>query len=262
MPPQPDRSLEPHEPLFQPREPPRTRLLVSVRNATEARAALAGGADLIDIKEPSRGSLGRPECGQIADVVGAVEGRVPVSVALGELNDWDAVRRTRVDGPESDPSLRRCQYVKLGLAGCGEQVDWPQRWSTATVALRPVKPVSVVYADWQHCRAPRPAVVLRYAAEFGSAALLIDTFDKSSGGLFAVWPRHSLAEFFSEARSARIPIVLAGSLSAATFAQAAALHPDYLAVRGAVCHGSREGVVDSSRVRELREILDHGTLAR
>ena len=36
-------------------------LLVSVRSAEEARAALAGGATVIDIKEPDRGPLGRAE---------------------------------------------------------------------------------------------------------------------------------------------------------------------------------------------------------
>ena len=35
-----------------------TGLLVSVRSAEEAEIALAGGANLIDIKEPSRGALG------------------------------------------------------------------------------------------------------------------------------------------------------------------------------------------------------------
>ena len=34
------------------------RLLVSVRNASEARAAINGGADVIDIKEPDHGPLG------------------------------------------------------------------------------------------------------------------------------------------------------------------------------------------------------------
>ena len=33
-------------------------LLVSVRSAAEALAALAGGADVIDVKEPNQGSLG------------------------------------------------------------------------------------------------------------------------------------------------------------------------------------------------------------
>ncbi|MEX0712176.1 MAG: (5-formylfuran-3-yl)methyl phosphate synthase, partial [Pirellulales bacterium] len=35
-----------------------TKLLVSVRSLAEARLALAAGVDLIDLKEPARGSLG------------------------------------------------------------------------------------------------------------------------------------------------------------------------------------------------------------
>ena len=34
------------------------KLLVSVRDVSEAEAALAGGADWIDLKEPQAGSLG------------------------------------------------------------------------------------------------------------------------------------------------------------------------------------------------------------
>ena len=42
-------------------EAQRSRLLVSVRSAAEAEIALHGGADLIDVKEPTRGSLGRAD---------------------------------------------------------------------------------------------------------------------------------------------------------------------------------------------------------
>src|SRR5262245_13850027 len=64
-----------------------TRLLVSVRSAAEAHAALAGGADLIDVKEPSRGPLGRADDSVISAVLVAVHGRRPVSAAMGELAD-------------------------------------------------------------------------------------------------------------------------------------------------------------------------------
>ncbi len=66
-------------------------LLVSVRDAAEAAASLAGGADLIDVKEPARGPLGRADAATIAAVVQAVGGRVPVSAALGELRECPLV---------------------------------------------------------------------------------------------------------------------------------------------------------------------------
>src|SRR5437870_6982957 len=66
---------------------PTPGLLVSVRSASEAEAALAGGAHLIDVKEPGRGPLGRADDATIAAVVQRVAGRRPVSVALGELHE-------------------------------------------------------------------------------------------------------------------------------------------------------------------------------
>ena len=52
-----------------------TRLLVSVRSAAEAEAALSGGASVIDVKEPTRGALGRADDAVIADVVRSPAGR-------------------------------------------------------------------------------------------------------------------------------------------------------------------------------------------
>ena len=61
------------------------RLLVSVVSADEARRALAGGADIIDVKDPREGALGAPSPRVLSEVVAAVGGAAPVSVALGDL---------------------------------------------------------------------------------------------------------------------------------------------------------------------------------
>src|SRR5256885_16611977 len=53
----------------------RAGLLVSVRSAGEAEAAIAGGADLIDVKEPAYGSLGRAKDETIAAGGGRVARR-------------------------------------------------------------------------------------------------------------------------------------------------------------------------------------------
>src|SRR5262245_59925297 len=97
--------MTPLTPALPPNIPP--RLLVSVRSAAEAEAALAGGASLIDVKEPGRGSLGRPDNEIVAAVLRCVAGRRPVSAALGELMDRPALFQL--------PGL---SYAKWGLAGC------------------------------------------------------------------------------------------------------------------------------------------------
>src|SRR5438045_2477000 len=88
-------------------------LLVSVRSAAEATAALDGGAALIDVKEPALGSLGRAADAVRAEVLAVLAGRVPMSVALGELRDGD----------DRAPGLEGISFAKWGLAGCLE-LDW------------------------------------------------------------------------------------------------------------------------------------------
>ena len=47
------------------------RLLVSVRAAAEVAPALAGGADIIDAKEPARGSLGAVSPTRLREIAAA-----------------------------------------------------------------------------------------------------------------------------------------------------------------------------------------------
>ena len=68
-----------------------TGLLVSVRDAEEARHAADAGADLIDIKEPLAGPLGAAAPETIAEIVHVVAGRCPISVALANLSTIEAL---------------------------------------------------------------------------------------------------------------------------------------------------------------------------
>ena len=93
-----------------------TGLLISVRSADEARIALAGGADVIDVKEPSRGALGAATPFVWDEVREVVAGCRPVSVALGELLDDE------ID--ELAAATAGCEFAKIGLAGCQGITGW------------------------------------------------------------------------------------------------------------------------------------------
>ena len=97
-----------------------TQLLVSVRDADEASDALAGGADLIDVKEPRHGSLGATPASMVRNVIRLVDNRRPLSVALGELLDIAGVDHGYCAGAE---------FAKVGLAGCAFEPQWPERWA-------------------------------------------------------------------------------------------------------------------------------------
>ena len=60
------------------------RLLVSVVDAAEARIAADAGADIIDVKDPSRGALGEAAPATVRAVRDATPAHLPVSAALGD----------------------------------------------------------------------------------------------------------------------------------------------------------------------------------
>ena len=69
----------------------RPQLLVSVRNPEEALLAVRGGADIVDVKEPSAGPLGMAPLDTLRHILQTFENipqPPPLSFALGELRDW------------------------------------------------------------------------------------------------------------------------------------------------------------------------------
>jgi uncharacterized protein (UPF0264 family) len=226
-----------------------TGLLVSVRSAQEARVALAGGADLIDVKEPSRGSLGRADDAVIAAVVRTVAGRRPVSAALGDVCDFAR--------PYSKPGLN---YCKLGLSGCARQ---PASFWQALVRNdsggKGSSTTLVAYADWQRADAPPPATVLALARGQRCGGIVLDTFCKDGSTLLHWLTLPELERLCDQCRAAGLHVALAGSLGPREIALLAHLRPTWFAVRGAACGlGQRESTIEEERVRHLARLVHDG----
>lgn len=238
-----------HDPDTTAAPPPlRTRLLVSVRSLAEARVALAGGADLIDIKEPSRGSLGRADTRTWRDIAGELRGQVPLSVALGELQDDNLLSLASQVPP--------VQYAKVGLARARRARDWRREWRNVVRQLEPAtEPVAVVYADWQRADTPLPGEILRHALELGCRIVLVDTFDKQRGNLFRILAPYQLQLLIQQIRHHGFQLVLAGSLATADLPRALHWKPDWIAVRGAACVGGRRGQISKEKVERLSSHL-------
>ena len=233
-----------------------TRLLVSVRDLAEARLAQSAGADLIDLKEPRRGPLGRVDPAIVRGVVGELQGSVPLSAALGELPEWESFHGKLRRGELAIESTRGLSFVKLGLAGCAARPEWPRLWREALAQL-PVGPrhVAVVYADAAAAGSPPAEEILRHAAALGCVAVLVDTWDKTGPGLVELWPRRVIEDFVGAVHAQGMLIVLAGRLTADDVGRVAALGPDYVAVRGAACGGPRDGALDGDKVSRLVALL-------
>ena len=222
-------------------------LLVSVRSAGEARAAVEGGATVVDIKEPDRGPLGRASTETWRAVLEVVPPSIPVSVALGELIEWEG----------GAGSLQGVAFRKLGLAGAGP--NWHARWAEIR-RLEGAGPrwVAVAYADWPVANSPDPDEVLDAALDaVDCSGVLVDTWDKTKPSPLELNPCWS--QWVERAQRSGRFVALAGGLDLASIARLAPLRPDLFAVRGAACDRSdRRGTVRRERVAGLVRAIRMG----
>lgn len=240
-----------HSAAFMPLVP---RLLISVQNAAEAAAAASGGADIIDIKDPGQGSLGRASKAVIADICQALRRQRqftgPISAAWGELQSMPPIS-------ELAASLSSLSWVKVGLSDC-QSVDWQAPWRQLQRDVRSgaeSRLLAVVYVDHQACRAPLPETVLEEALATDTPGVLFDTYEKNGRSLFDYLPPHVLKLTIRELQLKNRFVALAGSLSRQHLPELAAMQPNIVAIRSGVCVGGRTGRVDANKVAAFRSAL-------
>jgi uncharacterized protein (UPF0264 family) len=226
----------------------RTGLLISVRSAEEAAAALDAGADLIDVKDPTKGPLGMAHHETVAAVIEAVGGEVPVSAALGE---WSPDVLTAAHWHLELPLT----YVKWGLSGYKGGAAWGEELlETRRQVPAGVEVVAVAYADWEKAGTVPPAEVARFAKRFRYRAFLLDTFSKDGRTLLDWMAPAEVAELVAGLKRGGVRVAVGGSLKLEQIKQLKNVAPDWFAVRGAVCAGGkRDGVLDPVRVKKWKE---------
>ena len=204
--------------------------------------------ELVDVKEPARGSLGAATAQHWAAVRAECPPEIPISVALGELLDPELADRLAALPPVS--------FAKIGLAHCRCREAWQQRWRWAIGQLpQGTAAVAVIYADAASAAAPDATQIIALGQRLGCRGVLWDTCGKDRGRLFAHVTQQDLAEQIQLARAAGLFVVLAGSLTVADLPAIALLAPDIVAVRGAVCEPDRSGMLCGQRVQQLATAL-------
>jgi (5-formylfuran-3-yl)methyl phosphate synthase len=227
-----------------------TAMLASVTGPEEAEIAIAGGADIIDLKDPSAGPLGALPTERIRATVAAIAGRRLTSAVTGILPEAPSQARSLV-GAIAETGV---DYVKVGLSP-GE------RREAAVRALSPLgdkaKLVGVLFAD----RERDLLDLLPQLAEVGFAGVMLDTAEKAGGRLLAHAEVVALAAFVKTAKEHGLLAGLAGGLEEPDVPRLLALGPDLLGFRGALCAAAdRRAGIDAARVKAIRRLIPRASL--
>jgi dihydroneopterin aldolase len=219
-----------------------TAMLASVRTLDEALLALRLGADLIDLKEPSRGALGALDHAAVRVMVRAVAGRRAVSATIGDIPEMDpgemvaAVEQMMATGVD---------LIKIGFFA-HERTRECARALTALAAR--ARLVAVIFAD-----EPYDAALVDTLAAARFAGAMLDTSLKNGKTLRDRRTDAELATFVRRARGLGLLTGLAGSLRREDILPLLATEPDYLGFRGALCLGSeRVQMLDENAFAQIR----------
>ena len=223
------------------------KLLISPKNETEAVEAAAGGADIIDVKNPDEGPLGASFPWIIRGIREGMPANVEVSCTVGEAPNLPGSMALASLGAASTG----VDYIKAGLFGL----------KTAEKAVYLMRNVTQAAKEYN----PRvgtvdPMQVPKIAYEAKADVAMLDTAIKDGKNLFIFLTKPQLSRFVDEAHGYGLKASLAGSLQKENLPEVYALGADIAGVRGAACTLSDRvnGQITREKVQELVEIVKRG----
>ena len=219
------------------------RFLASVSSESEAAVAALGGADIVDCKNPASGALGALPVATVRAIRAAVPRDIPVSATIGDL----ACEPATVAGAAAAMAAAGIEFIKVGLFPGAGTLDTIAALGKSS--LQGSRLVGVLLTDLE-----LDWTLVEAMGRAGFAGAMLDTAGKKGGELTGYMSMSQLSEFLRRSRDAGLFAGLAGALRARHIPQLAALGPDILGFRGALCaDGRRDGAIDPAAVHAIRQ---------
>ncbi len=249
-------------------------LLVSVADPDEAAVALAGGADVLDVKNPREGSLGACEPATLRSIVAvarsrssvrrapgplAAAGRVPVSAALGDAPGLPGTLALAAAGA----AACGVDVVKVGVRGTASEIEAIALIRAVARAARSVSPgilvVAGAYAEGARIGALPPEALPDVAGASEADGCLIDTATKDGATLLDHLDPADLRRFVGACRRRRLLCALAGSIGPEDLPILLKIGPDLIGARASLCdRGRRRGALSAGRLAAFRLAMRNG----
>ena len=228
------------------------KLLVSPINTEEAIAALKGGADIIDVKNPKEGSLGANFPWMIRAVKDAIESKKPVSATIGDFNYKPGTASLAALGA----ATAGAEYVKVGLYDI-QTVD--QTLDMLTNIVRSVKDydpskkvVASGYSDYERINSISPLLLPAIGAKAGVDVVMMDTGIKDGRTTFEFMTEDELTTFVNTAHDLGLDTAIAGSIKFEDLPAIKRIQPGIIGIRGMVCGGDRNTSIKEELVAKLK----------
>ncbi|MFH1787950.1 MAG: (5-formylfuran-3-yl)methyl phosphate synthase [Candidatus Altiarchaeota archaeon] len=232
------------------------KLLISPMNSVEAAEAVAGGADIIDVKNPAEGSLGANFPWVIRELREAVPEGIEVSATVGDFPNLPGSASLAALGA----AVCGVDYVKVGLYGVKSEDEADYFAKMVVKSVKDFNPnVSVVlaaYADYRRIGSIDFKALPDVASNAGADVVMIDTAIKDGKRLFDHAGLTELSGFVLSAHRMGLKAAFGGSILGEDFPALCDIGVDIIGVRGAACEGEdRNSHIKAAKVRALKSQL-------
>ncbi|MBO7719779.1 MAG: (5-formylfuran-3-yl)methyl phosphate synthase [Methanosphaera sp.] len=230
-------------------------LLVSAINLNEAKEALIGEADILDIKNPKEGSLGANFPWVIKQISQYVDKSKIISTTVGDVD----YKPGTVSLAALGCAVSGSDYVKVGLYGTH---DYNQAKEVMDAVVKSVKQyndkITVVacgYADYYNINSVSSQDIIEVARDSNCDVAMLDTYNKNGNTLTDYQSSEELASFVDKAHSYNLKVALAGSVNQSHITLLEQINCDIMGVRGCVCSGGdrNTGHIDNRLVKQLQD---------
>jgi uncharacterized protein (UPF0264 family) len=211
------------------------KLLISPANEKEAKEAIAGGADIIDVKNPAEGALGANYPWVIRNIRAITPSNLKVSCTVGEVPNLPGSISLAAFGA----ATLGVDYIKVGLYGvktADAACHLLESVNRAAKECNPkVKVVATAYADAKIIGSIDPLLLPKIACKAKVDIAMIDTHLKDGKTILDHLSIDQLSSFVDSAHSFGLEVALAGSLRKEDLPVVYDLGADIAGLRGAAC---------------------------
>ena len=230
-------------------------LMVSVQDLYEAKQALKGGADIVDVKNLQEALVGSAHPNTVKQIRDEVPSAHHASVTLGVVPDQIGTVSMAVYAA----GCLEATSVKVGFMVSEYEVALETlKASKQALQGTNTKLIGSLFADnLIHDGGLDPDLMIKLAKESDCDGWLIDTLVKDGRNLFDFIPEERLKEMVLEGKELGMSTALSGHLKMSDLDELSRVNPDIVGVRGAVCQkGDRDSRVHWESVSEFKSELD------
>ncbi len=210
-----------------------SKILASIQNISEARILINSDIDIIDLKDPSKGALGKLNKNNIKEIINFINKKKLTSSTIGDLPNNKELITKNVD----ELSVIDVDFIKIGV--------YENTYISTLSEINSCKKLIAVFFADLFLPKKEDLLVLK---ESGFSGVMIDTSNKKLGNLFNHITFSEVSNFISNSKKLNLLTGIAGSINESHINQIIKLDPNYMGFRGALCENK---LVRNSAISEI-----------